>query len=54
VGTPGRGLLKAAAVAGVGALAVELARRHPFDPVPAAVRRAPPYEHAYLQPVAAR
>ncbi len=40
-----RGLLKAAAVAGVGAAGVELARHHPFDPVPAATRRgaaAPP------------
>jgi choline dehydrogenase len=34
-----RGLFKAAAVAGVGAAGVEFARRHPFDPVPAAVRR---------------
>jgi choline dehydrogenase len=32
-------LLKAAAVAGVGVAVVELARRHPFVPVPAAVRR---------------
>ena len=34
-----RGLLGAAVVAGVGAVGVEFARRHPFDPVPAAVRR---------------
>jgi len=41
-----RGLLEAAAVADdAGAAGVEFARRHPFDPVPAAVRRgatAPP------------
>ena len=34
-----RGLLKTVAAAGVGAAGVEFARRHPFDPVPAAVRR---------------
>jgi choline dehydrogenase len=35
-------VLKAAAAAGAGAAAVELARQHPFDPVPAAPRRGAP------------
>ena len=56
----------ATAVAGVGAAVVEFARRHPFDPAPAAVRwgtAAPPVphnavrggvrEHAHLQAGAA-